>query len=116
MLYFDLLDKGRYQLSSTKTIYAPNYIPSQGIGHSFYGNKPKLLYLSKFSKLLKRLKILNVKCLEKHIQVLKLLSGVHNILNSSSVILCTDIEEVMLFSSVLTTLGNKFYRVCSIST
>ena len=103
-----LLDKGRYQLSSTKTIYTPNYVPSQGIGHSFYGNKPKLLYLSKVSQLWKRLKMLNVKCLEQHIQVFKLLSGVHNILNSSSVILCTDIEEVMLFSSVLTALHVRF--------
>ena len=57
---FNLMDKDNYRLSSRKTIYAASYVSAQGIGHSFHGDMPNLIYLPKVSKLWKRLKKLNI--------------------------------------------------------
>ena len=105
---FNLLDKDHYRLSSRKTIYAPSYVSAQGIGHSFHGNMPNLIYLPKVSKLWKRLKKLKINFAEQHISVLALFSGLQNIVKFSSVILCSDLEEVALFSNVLAGLGMSY--------
>ena len=105
---FNQLDKDHYQLSRRKTIYTPSYVSAQGIGHSFHGSMPNLIYLPKVSKLWKRLKKLNINFAEQYISVLALFSGLQNIVMFSSVILCTDLEEVASFSNVLAGLGMSY--------